>query len=255
MPDTPQHTDSNTEMVEAEDSVSLENQTDTVNPATPEPASVCQSQAGFGAIGNAANSFNDFDDDEEEVMGGGCVFPRNVSMATKGSSENDSLPYANGTKGKGKEETNGGIADSTNHLALISETLVSPASQIEASSLIPPSLKDPSTAYGVLLSNQKDVQLDAERDTFDSIYPETTDDTTDFDDSCQVSSSDDYAAVAREAHSYWRARLKQSSGILEQAAADIRDFMAGTERRRLRLVLTQIHDLIDKTPKVYELLE
>ncbi|KAJ1724670.1 hypothetical protein LPJ53_001098 [Coemansia erecta] len=146
------------------------------------------------------------------------------------------------------------MADGSNHTTLFSESLVSPASQIEASSLIPPSLKDPSTAYGALLSGQKSVQSDDKKEVFGSIHPDTTDGTTGFDDSCPVSSPDDYAAVVREAHGYWRARLKQPTGILEQAATDIRDFMAGTERRRLRLVLTQIHDLVDRTPKVYDLL-
>ncbi|KAJ2878457.1 hypothetical protein FB639_003382, partial [Coemansia asiatica] len=39
------------------------------------------------------------------------------------------------------------------------------------------------------------------------------------------------------------------------ASADIRDFMVGSVRRRLRLVLIQLHDLLDKAPKIYELLE
>ncbi|KAJ2718329.1 hypothetical protein GGI07_005799, partial [Coemansia sp. Benny D115] len=39
------------------------------------------------------------------------------------------------------------------------------------------------------------------------------------------------------------------------SSADIRDFMVGSARRRLRLVLIQLHDLLDRSPKVYELLE
>ncbi|KAJ2159513.1 hypothetical protein GGF46_002969 [Coemansia sp. RSA 552] len=39
------------------------------------------------------------------------------------------------------------------------------------------------------------------------------------------------------------------------SAADIDDFVAGSARRRIRLVLIQLHDLIDRTPRIYELLE
>ncbi|KAJ1731475.1 Integrator complex subunit 2 [Coemansia biformis] len=77
----------------------------------------------------------------------------------------------------------------------------------------------------------------------------------DTDDSIPITSPDDYASVSREALAHWRARLKRATSVREQAAADVSGFMAGSARRRLRLVLVQLHDLLDRAPEIYELLE
>ncbi|KAJ2235973.1 hypothetical protein H4R99_003870 [Coemansia sp. RSA 1722] len=127
------------------------------------------------------------------------------------------------------------------------------------SSLIPPSLQQNSlfssssaVAYSSLIPQQPIPQHDS---AFSMLYPDSIGGAAAFDDNWPVSSPEDYAAVAREAHGHWRSRSKQPTGITEQASADIRDFMIGSARRRLRLVLIQLHDLLDKAPRVYELLE
>ncbi|KAJ2610282.1 Integrator complex subunit 2 [Coemansia sp. RSA 1365] len=76
-----------------------------------------------------------------------------------------------------------------------------------------------------------------------------------FDDSLALSSYADYSTVTHEAYTHWRVRLKQPGHILEQSKADICDFVDGPLRRRIRIVLIQIYELLDRTPRIYKLLE
>ncbi|KAJ2849623.1 hypothetical protein IWW36_002486 [Coemansia brasiliensis] len=76
-----------------------------------------------------------------------------------------------------------------------------------------------------------------------------------FNDDQPLVSPDDYADVAYEARMHWISRRKHPVRVLEQSTSDVRDFITGSSRCQLRLVLTQLYDLLDKTPKIYELLE
>ncbi|KAJ2455369.1 Integrator complex subunit 2 [Coemansia sp. RSA 2336] len=164
-------------------------------------------------------SDNDDDDDgEEEVIGSGSV-----AVA-------DSSDMTNGHGGASLVAAGSFGADGSLSSSLLSTT---GSSLVPASSLIPPSLQN--ATLGAALEDSKSEPR--------------------FNDDQPLVSPDDYADVANEARMHWISRRKQPAGVLEQSASDVRDFIAGSSRRRLRLVLTQLYDLLDKTPKIYELLE
>ncbi|KAJ2345689.1 hypothetical protein GGF43_005158, partial [Coemansia sp. RSA 2618] len=128
----------------------------------------------------AGSPFDHFSD-EDEVIGSGSVAFGVPSGNADASSSNVHMT------------TNGfGAKDSSPHSSSLLSAPVSPL--LEASSLIPPSLQS-STISNALASS---------------------DDTPAIDDSRPLSSSDDYAAVAREAHMHWIARRKQPVSVLEQ---------------------------------------
>ncbi|KAI9502864.1 integrator complex subunit 2-domain-containing protein [Coemansia spiralis] len=200
--------------------------------------------------------------EEDEVVGGGCV---GTASSASGSGNN-------GANTNGNESGNGTgfaraknaitISDTTTidgqNLALFNKDKVggkdsraiiedTQASML-SSALIPSSLKD-SAAYSTLFTDETTASS-----TFDAIYPTDTS-TSGLDDSWPLNHPEDYEAVAREAHSHWRSRIKQPAEALEQSTADIRDFMLGSARRRLRIVLIQLNALLTKTPSIYEILE
>ncbi|KAJ2665434.1 hypothetical protein IWW48_000323 [Coemansia sp. RSA 1200] len=120
---------------------------------------------------------------------------------------------------------------------------------VPSSELIPSLLKD-RAIYGDLLTESTTSKSAA----FDELR-RADDDSTEFVDGWPVTYPEEYDNVAREAHSHWRSRLKQPTEALEQSISDIRDFILGSSRRRIRLVLIQLYGLIEKAPKIYELLE
>ncbi|KAJ2308648.1 hypothetical protein IWW52_005860, partial [Coemansia sp. RSA 2704] len=171
--------------------------------------------------GPAHPLFGHSSDEEDEVVGSGSVgVGANPGDAGASGSVNNGCVIANGFGAQG--------------MRLASPLLPAADSSLcEAATLIPPSLQS-STISSALASNA---------------------DASVIDDNQPLSSPDDYAAVAREARLHWTARRKQPASVVEQSAADIGDLISGPIRRRVRLVLTQLHDLLDKTPRIYELLE
>ncbi|KAI8322021.1 hypothetical protein GQ54DRAFT_164073 [Martensiomyces pterosporus] len=127
------------------------------------------------------------------------------------------------------------------------------SSKLAAATLIPPSLQN-STVYDVLLAGGN-AGTSSAFDAFPSHDGGDDEGASMVSDSWPVSSPDDYLAISQEARRHWRARAKQPTSAVEQSRADVRDFMSGSPRRRLRLVLIQLHDLIDRTPRIYDILE
>ncbi|KAJ1963407.1 hypothetical protein GGI12_002076 [Dipsacomyces acuminosporus] len=194
-------------------------------------------------------------DDEEEVLGGGSIAV-NTNHNISGS-----IGALNGAGfGNPQQAVLGSIAAQSPTGALQSDGGDNELPQTPSlAAFIPPSLQN-STVYDALLANG-DASLTGAFDkphahsdsggnsiSSDGSVPAIN-------DSWPISSLEDYSAVCVEAKKHWRARLKQPTRAIEQSKADIRDFMCGSPRRRLRLVFVQLHHLIDETPKIYHILE
>ncbi|KAJ2722876.1 hypothetical protein GGI07_003003, partial [Coemansia sp. Benny D115] len=187
------------------------------------------------ASGDAAESAYQYEDDEE-VLGGGCVVVNGtvppaaaLPSATEDGADADAKPKASTdnapavtSSGIGSAappsakapdgSSAGGASDLRSEAQVLSASLKSPSLQIEASSLIPPSLQDPLAAYSALLPGKSDAGAGS---AFEALYMGDGADATPIDDNWPVTSPEDYAAVTREAHAHWRARSKQPDEILD----------------------------------------
>ncbi|KAJ2493891.1 Integrator complex subunit 2 [Coemansia sp. RSA 2050] len=192
------------------------------------------------------------DDEEEEVMGGGCV-------ATSGAHKSSAFVASGGS---------GGLSGGSRYtdVPMRSESAVPVASAGDSSSGANTSSVD--LHLMTTTSSVQPVTLDRRAashaaetaaslhhlDPFSHIYSSVNDAVMTEDDNQAISSPEDYSAVAYDAYLHWRARRKLSSEALTQSVADIADFVDGSHRRRLRLVLIQLHFLLDNTPRVYAVL-
>ncbi|KAJ2745971.1 hypothetical protein GGI20_001735 [Coemansia sp. BCRC 34301] len=185
------------------------------------------------------------EDEEEEVMGAGCIAPGlNAAGSASSVAKSSAFAVAGDSVGLGDS---GSSSSSSVDVPVRSESAV-PAVATGASGssstymanadlhqLVPISVSAPPR---MMTSHGSPLVADVHLDPFIRIYASENGATV-LDDCQAVSSAKDYSAVAYEAYQHWH----------------ISGFMGGSHRRRLRLVLTQLHFLLDSTPRIYAILD
>ncbi|KAJ2755711.1 hypothetical protein GGI19_001427 [Coemansia pectinata] len=212
---------------------------------------------------SSAGSYALIDEEVEEVMGGGCIATSGVhkssAFVASGGSEGLSDGSSSCTDVPMRSESVVPVVAVGDSCGSVNMTNVGLHQLLPTSVSAPPRMTAASSTRPVTLdrcaaSHAPEKAADLHLDPFIPIYSSESDAVM-LDDNQAISSAEDYSATAYDAYLHWRSRRKLSSEALSQSVADIADFMDGSHRRRLRLVLIQLHSLLDNTPRIYAILD